>query len=253
MSRLLEAYRAVHEQGFLPIFVDDEYDSKMLVEACIAAGMKAIEYTLRRRDAHKMVPWIRENHPDLFLLVGSTLDDEKIVRKMKRRHPQLLTVAELDAMDVDGYISMLGWSPESIRKYSATRLIMPTAMTVNEALFQVAAGAHFAKLHGSDLGLVKRCRQSAAFDYCPILVTGGQTTEKIPETIDAGAILIATGFDLTIEGEPLDVAPEKVADAMKAHMDAVRVARARKWPELDAAIGGDPQTWLDALPHYHPF
>src|SRR5438046_1863577 len=47
-NRVFEAYRAFHDQVFMPIFVEDGYDSKLLIEACVAAGMKGIEYTLRR-------------------------------------------------------------------------------------------------------------------------------------------------------------------------------------------------------------
>lgn len=253
MSRLFDAYRAFHEQGFVPIFVDDEFDSKMLVEACVEAGMKGIEYTLRRRDAHEMIPWIRKNYPDLYLIVGSTLDDDNILAKMKCRHPQLRTLAEVAAMDVDGFVSMIGWHEESIRKYAPTHIVVPTAMTVNEAFFQVGAGAHMAKLAGSDLGFVKRCRGGAAFGYCPIIVTGGMTPERIPEAMDAGAVLVATGFDLTLKGEPKDVSKGKVVEVMRCYLDATREARAKSWPEMSAAIGGDRQEWLDSLPHYHPF
>jgi len=253
MSRLLEAYRAVHDQAFLPIFVDDEFDSKMLVEACLAAGMKAIEYTLRRRDAHKMIPWIREKYPDVYLLVGSTVDSERIVAKAKRFHPHLLTIAELDAMGVDGFVSMLGWSRESIERYSPRRLVMPTATTPNEAFFQVAAGAHFAKLSGKNLDMVRACRMDAAFGYCPMLVTGGMTPERIPEAMSAGAVLVATGFDLTLKGESKNILPGKVTQVMKLYLSVAAASRQKFWPELTPVAKADDKAWLAALPHHHPF
>lgn len=253
MSRFFDAYRAVHQQAFLPIFVDDDLDSKMLVEACVEAGMTAIEYTLRRRDAHIMVPWIRENYPDLYLLVGSTVDDDRIVAKQKRHHPQLLTVAELDAMGVDGFISMLGWHEESLRKYSHSRIIMPTAMTVNEALFQVGAGAHFVKMLGSNLDFVKRCRAKPTFGYCPILVTGGVTAERMDPVMEAGAALTATGFDLTLADLPGKVTRKQVAGVMKRYMRAACAARRKHWPEIAKADKSDNRSWVDALTHYHPF
>ncbi len=252
MSRLFDAYRAFHEQGFVPIFVDSGLDSKMLVEACVNAGMKGIEYTLRRPDAHEMIPWIRHNCPELFLLAGSTLDDDRILAQRKKLHPQLLSVAELDAIGVDGFVSMIGWSMASIRKYSPTRIIAPTAMTVTEAFQQTAAGAQLIKMMG-DIALIKRCRGDAAFGYCPILVTGGQTPDKIPETIAAGAVMIASGFDLILKGMPADVTCTQVTDALRIYMDTTREARAACWPKMSAAIGGAQQEWLNALPHYHPF
>jgi 2-keto-3-deoxy-6-phosphogluconate aldolase len=252
MNRLFQAYRAVHEQGFLPIFVEDDFDSMALLEGCIKAGMTAIEYTLRRRDADRMIPWIRRHHPDLYLLVGSTVDDEKIVARQKRRFPQLLTVAELDAMGVDGFVSMLGWTRESIERYSSTRILMPFAGTRNEAFYQVA-WAHFAKMFGKALDVVKECRMSAAFDFCPIIVTGGMTPDRIPDAMQVGAVMVATGFDLTLKGEDARVSSRKVADVMRRYLEATRLARERSWPQLAAAADADDRTWLDALPHYHPF
>jgi 2-keto-3-deoxy-6-phosphogluconate aldolase len=253
MTRLFDAYRAFHEQGFVPIFTEDGFDSKKLVAACVAAGMKGIEYTMRKSDVREMIPWIRKTYPDLFVLVGSTLDDEGIVKKMRRKNPQLLTLDEIAALDVHGFVSMIGWSLPSIRKFAPTHIIAPTASTVTEAFQQVGAGAHFAKLNGQDLGFVKRCRGEAAYDYCPIMVTGGMTTERIPEAINAGAVLVGAGFDMTLKGQPKDLSEKQITDVMRRYLDAMRAAREKAWPQLAAAMGKDQQTWLDALPHYHPF
>jgi 2-keto-3-deoxy-6-phosphogluconate aldolase len=252
LSRLFDAYRAFHEQGFIPIFVHDDLDSKMLVDACIEAGARGIEYTLRRRDANEMIPWIRENYPNLYLLAGSTMDNEGIVGRVKRRHPQALTVAELDAMDVDGFVSMMAYSEQSIRKYAPTRLLMPCAMTSNEAFFQIGAGAHFAKLIGPDVEMVKRCRAVPTYDYCPIMITGGMTTQRIPEAVTAGAVLIGSGFDLMLKGER-NPTRATIVQRLREFIEVTAEARAKQWPEMAAAMGGDAQAWLDSLPHIHPF
>ncbi len=253
MSRIIEAYRAIHEQGFMPIFVDNGLDSKMLVEACVNAGVKGIEYTLRRSDAHEMIPWIRRNYPDLFLLVGSTLDDVNIVAHCKKRYPQLLTVPELDEIGVDGFVSMIGWTQDSIRKYSPTRIIIPTASTTTEAFQQISAGAHFIKILGSDISLVKRCRAEPAFDYCPIFVTGGQNPETIPDTIAAGSLLIGSGFDLILKGMQDDVTCDQVTERLKIYLDVTKDSRAKYWPETVSDTILNNSEWLNNLSHYHPF
>lgn len=253
MSRLFDAYRAFHEQGFIPIFCKDEFDSKRQVEACVRAGFKGIEYTLRKEDAREMIPWVRKNYPDLYLIVGSVIDDDAIVRQMRDKHPQLMTLDEIAGLDVDGFVSMIGWTEASIRKFAPTHLIMPTAMTVREALLQTACGAHFQKLSGSNLGFVKRCRGQAAFDYCPILVTGGQTPDKMEETFAAGAVAVGTGFDLTLKGRPADIGVEEIESVMREYATAARAARKKAWPKLAKADGGPKDAWLASLPHYHPF
>ena len=92
--------------------------------------------------------------------------------KQKRKYPQLLTVAELDAMGVDGFISMLGWSRESIEKYSPTRIIMPFSGTRNEAFYQICWGAHFAKMFGKAM---LSSIMSAKSTTAPRLSTGPTT------------------------------------------------------------------------------
>ncbi len=253
MSRLCDSYRAVHEQGFLPIFVEDEFDTRRLIDACVQAGCRCIEYTLRRHDAHKMIPWIRQNYPDLYLLIGSTIDDEKIVKKMRIKHPQLLTIEQLRDIGVDGFVSMIGWTLESINRYAKEHIIIPTAMTVTEALQQVGAGAHFVKLEGSDIDFVRRCRAAAAFDYCPIMVTRGMTPQRIPEAVAAGAVIIATGFDIILKDESLDNSVGEITLKLQEYLDVTQKVRAKNWPQLKQTKSIDREKWLDSLPHYHPF
>lgn len=254
MNRFFEAYKAAHKQGFIPIFVKDNFDSKTLIEGCVKAGMTCIEYTLRRDDANTMIPWIRKNYPDLFLLVGSTLDSDKIVNFCRKKYPQMMTIDQVADIGVDGFVSMIGWRRETIAKYAKTHVIAPTAMTVTEALNQIDAGACFNKLSGLGTDFIKLCRGGAAFDYCPIMVTGGMVPETIPTAIAAGAICTGTGFDLTLKGkDPASLTVDDVAAVMKAYMKATKDARAKTYPALAAAEQKDDKTWLAALPHYHPF
>lgn len=253
MTRIQRVYRAMHEQAFIPIFTRDAFDSNVLLEGCLRAGLACIEYTLRRPDAHVMIPRIRREHPDLFLLAGSTVDDEGIVRQAKRRHPQLLTVRELDAMDVDGFVSMMGWSLRSIRRYSRRRIIAPYASTVTEAFQQVGAGAHFAKFSGRSLDVVRVCRAEASFDFCPVMVTGGMTLSAIPDAIDAGTMVIGSGFDLMLKGRAPGVTADDVAGVLKEFVTTTREARNRKWPALAQAPGMPWPQWLERLPHHHHF
>lgn len=253
MSRFFDAYRAFHEQGFIPIFVRDEFDSKAELEACLEAGCKGIEYTLRRSDIREMIPWIRKNYPDVYLLVGSTVDDEKIVRQMRRRHPQLMTIDEVADMGVDGFVSMFGWRLDTIHKYAETHIVIPTAMTTGEALRQTGAGSSFIKVPGPGPDFVKRFREAASFDYCPVMITGGMTPERISLAVEAGAAVAAAGFDLMLKGRDTDVGASEMAEQVRRSLEAVRDARAKRFPQLAAAWGADRETWLAALPHYHPF
>ena len=64
MKRLIDVYRVLHQQAFIPIFVRDHIpDSKKLIEGCLEAGMRVIEYTQRQLDAPTMIPCIRKIIP----------------------------------------------------------------------------------------------------------------------------------------------------------------------------------------------
>ena len=250
---LLTIYRTVHDQGFIPIFTHDAWDPRRKVEACAQAGARVIEYTLRCPDARELIPWIRCEHPDLVLLVGSTLDDEGIVRERRRQFPQLMSVAELADLGVHGFVSMIGWSAASIRRYCRTHVLAPSASTLTEAFQQTAAGAHFQKMLGNNLDFVKLCRAVPTFDFCPVMVTGGMTLERLPEAIAAGAMVIGSGFDLTLKSRPADLPTKEIAAVTAAYIAAVQAARARKFPALAAAANAPAAAWLAALPHWHPF
>jgi 2-keto-3-deoxy-6-phosphogluconate aldolase len=252
MRSLQSTYRLVHEQGFLPIFTDDAFDSRLLVEACVLAGCRTIEYTLRRRDAHIMIPWIRQQYPDLRLLVGSTLDGDPLVHHARILHPQLLALDELAEIGVDGFVSFVGFRPETIARYASSQLIIAPVSTMSEAHIAITAGAHFTKVIGPNLNLVSTLRNDATFGFCPIMVTGGMTLERIPEATQAGAVLCGAGFDLILNGASLVSSAQHVAEILAKYIDTTQRARDLKWPELARNRDADFASWAAALPHYHP-
>jgi len=251
---LAKKYRVLYEQAFVPIFVKDDYATETLLKGCELAGFKAIEYTLRREDARQVIPTLRDRYPEHAIVVGSTLDSDRMVKHMSSRFPQLMTIDEVSLCRVDGFVSMLGWSLPRIRQYANTHLVMVTASTVTEALQQADAGAQFIKIGGNQLELVKACRAQATFDFCPVFVTGGMTVERIPDAVEAGAVLIGSGFDLTLKGiAPADLTPETVCDRLLAHQKAVLDARAKIFPSLTGLAGLGDCEFFDRLPHWHPF
>ena len=253
MSDLLKHYRRVHEQGFMPIFVEDGRDARIEVEACAAAGMKAIEFTLRRSDSREMIPWIRKNYPDLTLLVGSTIPDDRILLQRRNYYPQLMTLEEIADLDVHGFVSLLPWPCEVIEKYCGTHLVFPCVSTHTEAFMQVRAGAHMIKLTGRSLDVVKMCRLSPSFEYCPVFVTGGQDLKQIPETISAGAVCVATGFDATLKDMGTDIKVKDVAERMREYLEVTHMAKEKAFPGCTGKTKAGNEEWLWSLPHYHPF
>lgn len=253
-NKLLKTYRTMYEQCFIPIFIKDDYDTETLLQGCRLAGINAIEYTLRRQDARDMIPNLKSRYGDLVVSVGSTLDSAKIVSKMSKQSPQLMTLDEIASCGVDGFVSMIPWSLRSINQFSKTHIVIPSGETLGECLMQMDAGAHFIKMSGMDLDFVKKCRAIPTFGFCPIFVTGGITLERIPFAFEAGAVLVASGFDVILSGiSALGLTPETVCGRLLEFRESARSARNRKYPVLCDAKRLCDEEWLEILPHYHPF
>ena len=249
-TTLFAKFRHAVGQAFIPIFVADGFDTKTLLEGCELAGVRVLEYTLRRPDAHIVIPTLKERYPENVILVGSTVDDARIVSQMKEKHPQLLTVAEL-APFVDGFVSMLPYSNETLEKYRQTRLMIPTAESSGEALRQMSHGATLIKVCGPDFSFSKKLHAAPTFNYCPTFITGGVTVERMEEAFAAGNILTAAGFDLILKGEDaVTLTAKRVAERLRLFIDAAKAARARVNPALDGCEGFGDAEFLRAFPHY---
>lgn len=249
-NKLFENYRKVYEQAFVPIFVHDDFDTETLLKGCELAGVRAIEYTLRRDDADKIIPTLKKRYPDVAVFVGSTIDDEKIVYQMKQKYPQLMTIAEL-APYVDGLISMLPYSDETILKYKSTHLIIPTAETSGEALRQMKSGATMIKVCGPDFSFSKKLHSAPTFNYCPTFITGGVNLDRMEEAFSMGNVLTAAGFDLILKGEDTEaLTAERVADRLTRYIDAAKTARSKVYSGLDKINLLSDNEFIHALPNF---
>ena len=247
---LLAKFRQTFEQAFVPIFVRDAFDTEILLAGCELAGIHVIEYTLRRPDAHKVIPTLKNRYPDHVIYVGSTLDCEAITRQMREKHPQLLTIGEL-APFVDGFVSMLPYSDETLEKYRKTHLMIPTAETSGEALRQMSHGATVIKVCGPDFSFSKKLHAAPTFNYCPTFLTGGVNNERMEEAYAAGNILTAAGFDLILKGEdPATLTPQKVAEKLTIYLNAAKEARAKVMPWAQNTEKLTDEAFFAAFPHY---
>ena len=251
-QQLFTNYRKMIEQVWIPIFVKDDLNTDILLEGCALAGLSVIEYTLRREDAAQVVTTLKQRYPETVILMGSTIDSEEIVTERKAKYPQLMTMGEL-APFVDGFVSMLPYSDETLQKYSKTHICIPAAETSGEALRQVKAGAAVIKILGPDMTLAKRLHALPTFNYCPTYITGGMIPERMEEAFAAGNILTAAGFDVVLKGiAPESLTPELVAEKIKVFVNAAKAARAKACPQLQNTQDLTDKEFLQRLPNYCP-
>lgn len=250
MNALWLKYRSVLEQCFIPIFVQDTFDTETLLQGCDLAGISVLEYTLRREDAHQVIPMLKKRYPNRVIFAGSTIDDETIAQQMRRHHPQLMSIPQL-APYVDGFVSMLPFSDETLRRYRSSHLLIPSAETSGEALRQVKNGATVIKVCGPDLALAKKMHAAPTFNYCPTFFTGGATLDRMEEIFCTGNLLTAAGFDLILKGEPPHtLTPERVAVAVSNYVRVAQEMRATVCPLLANPSSLSDQKLMDALPNY---
>jgi len=249
-NTLLAKYRKVVEQTFIPIFAKDDYDTEILLKGCELAGAKVIEYTLRRDDADKVIPTLKERYVDNVVFVGSTLDDDTIVQQMKEKYPQIMTIDEL-APYVDGFVSMLPYTDETLKKYRNTHISIPAAETSGEAFRQMKSGAAFIKTCGPDFSFSKTLHAVPTFNYCPTFITGGVNRDRMDEAFEAGNILCAAGLELVLKGEkPEKLTAERVAELVSLYINAAKEAREKVNPNLKDIENMSDEEFLNALPNY---
>ncbi len=232
---------AILRQGFLPIMVRDNYDTKMLVESMVKAGCTVVDYTCRRNDDRAIIPWIKKEFPEMTVLLGSLVDGRRASAFLSKTAPNFVTVEEAVDLGVDGLVSMLRFTPETYDKYKDDFIMIPCVETSNEALEQTELGADFIKINGNNpLGPnFITYGKGPTHGFIPFLVTGGLTDDRTIPYLKAGAAVVASGFDLVIpeklrKDEAVSV--DSVVRALKSKLKTVEEARAIYQPDLLKAL-----------------
>lgn len=236
-------------QGFIPIFVNDDLDSRLLVESVVEAGCMALEYTCRRDDARTIIPWIKREFPHVAVLGASLVDGARAASFLSQTRPNYTTVDEMvelgvDEMvelGVDGLVSFMRFRPETYLRYSNDLILIPGVHGYNEALDELEKGADFIKLQGNTpwgAGLL-----SSAVDVThglfPTLVTGGCSMETIPDFIRSGAVLVGAGFNVILKDEikaGRATSREAIIPAIRRMLSVVRESRGIHQPEFYQAV-----------------
>ena len=140
MQQLAENYVTLHRQGFVPIFVADRFDAVLLAEAAVAAGAEVIEITCRRRSVCDDIERIKKAFSELIILVGSTVDDGPMLDFLQWRRPDMPSIDRLCDLGVEGIVSAMPLSLDTVARLSQTHLVIPGVESITEAVQAVNAG-----------------------------------------------------------------------------------------------------------------
>lgn len=253
MQDLVSKLAQVIREGFVPIMVRDSFDPLFLCEIVQEAGFPAVEFTLRREDLEK-IPVMRREFPELLLLIGSTIDQPEMVRFLRKKR-EFYSLPELCSLGADGLVSILSFRAETYRELSKQVILIPGVATLGEAIDQLTLGAHLVKFVSMPETAIKAF-QAPTHHLLPIFYTGGATVERVEGYIEAGALVIGSGFDVIL-GEKYQEMQEKpdreyILDRLLTYRENVRRAR-EKTDEGRYCSLEDPLELLKGTGRYFPW
>ncbi len=258
MTQTVEHYLRVLWQGFVPIFVADAFDAVALAEASVAAGANVVEITCRRSDVRDDIRRVVRQFPDLTVLVGSVVDDGRLLTHLRLRRPDFPSLDELADLGVHGFVSALPLSERSIARLAGGHVMIPGVETAWEAVRVLEAGAHFAKLfYVAGTGEAGRIRILASAPFhglLPLFVTGGVTLDKIEPYTLAGAAVLGSGWDVLMGSNyQAAQANPKLAELTQALSPFLTRSHDVRKQVGSPTLDTDDRRLLDTLPFVHPF
>lgn len=239
--QLLEKYDNTVAQGWIPIFVDDGRDALKLTEACVEAAVSTIEVTCRRPEALEEIRRIKDRWPELTVLAGSTVDDDRVAQYVHERGSPLPTIDQLADAGADGFVSIFPFAQTTIRKYASTHLLIPGVSTLGEAYSMIVEGAHFAKMVLTPAETIGLYTSRPTHGVIPFLVTGSVTEDQFECYVRNGAVLLAGGWDIMLPADSERDNVQEYTDAVLRYTRGIALARERSgW----VVPHGGPYPWF---------
>ncbi|MCB1103386.1 MAG: hypothetical protein H7A44_08265 [Opitutaceae bacterium] len=250
------ALDTIVRQGFVPIFVRDNLDSRLLVEAAVRGGCRAIEYTCRRSDAATMIPWIKREFPDVVVMAATLVDGTRMQRFLKQHRDAFITVDEAVDLGADALVSFMRFRSETYEKYGEQCVMIPGVATQSEALDQLELGADLIKTivsstAGSELVAIA---PPVTHHSIPFFVSGGVKADNLENYVKAGVVVTTAGFDVLLAGTDSSDLVDSGRRAIETMITTMQAARAKHQPHFHAAVqAGTPNplsagTWFTSQP-----
>jgi len=184
-----------------------------IFDACIEGGVAAIEITFTVPGAHKIIEDLASKYQsgEIILGAGTVLD------------PETARIAILSGAQ---YIVSPNINLDTIKLCNRYQVpSMPGAMTINEIILAMEAGADIIKIFPGNLfgpSIIKSVK--GPIPQAQMMPTGGVEVENVEEWIKAGAVAVGAGSSLTKGSKTGDYAA--VTATAKEFLRKIREARA---------------------------
>jgi 2-dehydro-3-deoxyphosphogluconate aldolase/(4S)-4-hydroxy-2-oxoglutarate aldolase len=184
-----------------------------IFDACIEGGVAAIEITFTVPGAHKIIEDLASKYQsgEIILGAGTVLD------------PETARIAILSGAQ---YIVSPNINVDTIKLCNRYQVpSMPGAMTINEIILAMEAGADIIKIFPGNLfgpSIIKSVK--GPIPQAQMMPTGGVEVDNVEEWIKAGAVAIGAGSSLTKGSKTGDYAA--VTATAKEFLRKIKEARA---------------------------
>lgn len=185
--------------------------AKNIAQACIAAGIIAVEITFTVPGALEIIAALKAQYKDGEVLVGAgTVLDEQTARSAVLAGADFVVSPALNR----GLVALCN-------RYQVA--VMPGALTPKEVIEAMEAGADIVKIFPANLfgpQIIKALK--GPLPQCDLMPTGGVSVENTAEWVRAGAVAVGAGSELIAGAKTGDyesitrIGKQMVAEVAKA-------------------------------------
>ena len=216
-----DVLKRVEEVGIVPVVRASSAEEAMqVIEAIRAGGISIIEITMTVPRALRVIEQVGDAHSDEVVIGAGTVLDAETARACILAGASFVVSPSLNLATI-----------EMCRRYSIA--VMPGALTPTEVVTAWEAGADVVKVFPCGaLGGAKYLRAlKAPLPQIELIPTGGVSLATAKDFIEAGAFALGVGADLVDTKAIRGGQPEKVTEAARSYVAAVREARSAKQTE----------------------
>lgn len=211
-----EILRSIKDAGVVAVVRGDSKEEAIkIVDAVSKGGIKVMELTMTVPNPIDVVKEVAEKYKGTDVIVGAgTVLDTETARACILAGAQFIVSPSLDIETL-----------KLCNRYKV--LVMPGVMTVKDAITAFEYGVDVVKVFPANLygpSVIKSFKGPLPQgDFMP---TGGVTVDNLHEWVEAGAVVVGTGGDLTKGAKTGDY--ELVEKTAKEFVEAFRRAKEKK-------------------------
>lgn len=211
-----EVLRRLQAVGVVPVVrAGSSEEAMQVIEAIKSGGVPVLEITMTVPRAVRVIEQVADRYGDAVVVGAGTVLDAETARACILAGARFIVSPALNVATV-----------ELCRRYSVA--VMPGALTPTEVVTAWQAGADVVKVFPCGaLGGAKYLKSlKAPLPQIEMIPTGGVSLATAAEFIKAGAFALGVGADLVDTKAIRAGQSERVTEAARAYVAAVRAARA---------------------------